>query len=546
MTGRELWRATILLSALTCLFAFPLTIHPFTHGLRGGPDHSLYLWTLAWNAHAFVAQPFALFDANIYHPLPNTLAYSENLIGVSLMAAPIQWITGHLTFSLNAVSLIMVVLCGLGAYVLARQIGLGPAAAFVAAMIFAFAPSRFFRIGQTHLGIHWLPFCLAFLHKYLDQGRARDLRIAIGFFMLQALTSGHGAIFLLVSVLGLLVFRAVTGTPLAPIKRLRDCGVTGALLLVPVVLVQIPYWVAQRDAGLRRTLVGWGVEPVSFLASPAHVWSMVLASIPATRHVNDTANAFLFPGVVPLVLAAASLRAMRRAEPPIRQAAIFYGLIVLLAYWLAVGPPVGLWQFVYWLPGLNFIREVSRFTMLGMLGLALLSAVSFEMWRRRLAPRRQRWLAVAVVVLLIGEFAAFPLDLMDTPVRIAPVDRWLDHQPKPFAIAEVPVPRGRGASERRQTAYMLHATAHWQKTVHGYSGIRQLFHEELYETLRGFPDDASLASLQAAGVTYVVVHTELYEEDAWAPVEDRLLEFRDRLTLVYLHAPGRVYRLNPP
>ena len=60
------------------------------------PDAHLYMWTLGWDAYAFLHQPLHIFDANIYHPYANTLAYSENLIGSAFFAAPIIWLTGNI------------------------------------------------------------------------------------------------------------------------------------------------------------------------------------------------------------------------------------------------------------------------------------------------------------------------------------------------------------------------------------------------------------------------------------------------------------------
>ncbi|WP_332772324.1 hypothetical protein, partial [Phenylobacterium sp.] len=73
------------MKALTVLMAAPWSLHPATRVLLDAPDTHLYIWTLAWDAHAFVTNPFGIFDANIYYPLPNTLAYSENLIGSAFL-----------------------------------------------------------------------------------------------------------------------------------------------------------------------------------------------------------------------------------------------------------------------------------------------------------------------------------------------------------------------------------------------------------------------------------------------------------------------------
>lgn len=533
--------AAALYAALTLVLAYPLSIHPDTSALPGDPDTDLFTWTLAWGTHAVVNRPLSIFDANIYHPQADTLAYSENLLGSVPFAAPVIWLTGNPVLALNAVALLSVVLCGLGAYVLARRLGLGTAAALLCGLVFAFSPARFFRIGQLHLTtVQWVPFGLASLHAYLDGGRGRDLKLAVCFFTLQALTSGHGAVFLAVAMAGLVAFRFATGDPVAPLRRARDLGVTGLLLLVPTVLVFLPYRRVQAEMGLRRSLENWAVTPASYVASPARLHEWVLSWLPDTG-VLERASAFLFPGYLPLLLACAALvwGLGRGGTPAARRAVWFYGLLTLGAALLAIGPPLGLWPLVYWLPGFNFIRVPSRFVILAVLGLAVLAGFGFDFVRARLAPARRRGLALALGALMVGEFAAIPLPTRAYAVAIPAVDRWLDTRPKPFVVAEVPV----DGSERLQSTYMLHSMAHWQKTVHGHSGIRPGLHVELYDRLRSFPDAASLDALDRFGVTYVVVHPEYYREGEWEAVQERLEAFGDRLALAHEADGGRVYRL---
>jgi hypothetical protein len=94
--------------------------------------------------------------------------------------------------------------------------------------------------------------------------------------------------------------------------------------------------------------------------------------------------------------------------------------------------------------------------------------------------------------------------------------------------------------------YMLHSTAHWQKTVHGYSGIRAPLHDRLYVLLRSFPDNESLDELDRLDVRYVVVHTELYQPGEWEQVSARIDGYGRRLQLEHVAGTGRVYSLHPP
>jgi hypothetical protein len=532
--------------ALTFLLTYPLALRPGTTIVGSDADTDLFMWTLAWDTHAFTHQPLAIFDANIYHPYPRTLAYSENLIGSALLAAPVLWLTENPVLALNAVSLASVLLCGLGAHLLGRRLGMSHSGAFICGLVFAFAPSRLFRISQLHLtAAQWIPFALAALHAYLEKGRRRDLWLAAAFFSLQALTSGHGAVFLLVAVAGLMTYRVAFMEPLNITRRVRDLGVIGLLLLAPAVLVVVPYRIVQVEMGLRRTLADWTPAPESFLASPTHLQTFLLSLVPDAR-VMERASAILFPGFLTILLAAIAFRrSPPSAEARDEAAAVsrrhmraFYGLLTLLSVLLAAGP---LWPYVYWMPGMNFIRVPSRFMILATLGLSVLAGMGFERVRISLRPRGQRLLAIAVSALLLGEFIAIPFGNVPYEVKIPAADRWLNGQPKPFVVAEAPVL----PLERYQTTYMLHAMAHWQKTVHGYSGMRPPLHETLYRQMRRFPDDLSLDSLRDLGVTYIVVHMDQYHEPGeWPEVEERLRRYEGRrLALEYQDRGSRVYSL---
>jgi hypothetical protein len=88
---------------------------------------------------------------------------------------------------------------------------------------------------------------------------------------------------------------------------------------------------------------------------------------------------------------------------------------------------------------------------------------------------------------------------------------------------------------------MLHSTAHWQKTIHGYSGIRQRFHDQLYLELTAFPDETSIGDLRSVGVTHIVVHTDAYPGN-WPEIAERIAR-TPALKLEHVEGAGRVYSL---
>ena len=553
--GRRVAAVSIAYAALTVTLAYPFSLVPGSTVVVDAPDTHLYLWTLAWDTHAFIHQPFRIFDANIYHPFANTLSYSENLIGSAFLAAPVIWITGNPVLAMNLVALLTCVLCGVGAYVLGRRVGLSPGAAFLCGMVFAFAPPRFFRMGQLHMtAVQWIPFALAYLHSYLDKGRPFDLRVGLAFFSLQALSSGHGAVFLTIAAAFVILYRIAFGEPLAFARRVRDFGVTGAYLIAPAVLVLLPYRAAQVEAGLRRTVEEEAVPTIeSFVASPTWLHRHLHAAI-GQPEINDRAIAFLFPGIIALVLvvlavllaqqqgaAISSIRHRWRKNP-----VPCYTALALICVWIFLPPPWGLWRFVYWWPGFNFIRVPSRFVILALLALSVTAGAGFDRLSLRLTTPR-RTLATALVALFLAiEYAAVPFAAVPYRLEIPAIDRWLATAPRPFVFAEVPIASigDVGTMERQQTRAMLHSMAHWQQTVHGYSGIRRPLHDQLFRELTLFPDDISIDRLRELGVTYVIVHSEQYPPGVWAGVERRLAERTD-LSLVHVEEDGRAYMILP-
>ena len=547
--ARRLIFVCALYAALTFVMAYPFSASPGSQVVADLPDTHLFIWTLAWDTHAFLHQPLRIFDANIYHPYTNTLAYSENLIGSAFFAAPIIWLTGNLVLAMNLTALLTCVLCGVGAYFLARRWGLSPAAAFLCGLIFAFAPPRFFRLGQLHMtAVQWIPFTLAFLYSYLEHARRRDLLLAIACFSLQVLSSGHGAAFLAVAIVLLFAWRVIFGQPIAIRQWLKDFGATGAYLLAPSLWVLLPYRAAQVDAGLRREYPEDSMPQLaSFLASPSRVHTYLHDAV-LGRTVNDDAVAFLFPGILVILLAALAIVTWRPVRAWLRADATgYFALLGLISTMMFVTWPIETWRYVHWLPGFNFIRVPSRFILLLMLCLAMLAAAVFDRLTARRSSRARLVASAVLATLLLAEYTSYPFAGVPYTVDIPAIDRWLNTLPKPFTIAELPVPSPGhlGQFERHHTTAMLHATAHWQKTVHGYSGIRRPLHHELYLTLTDFPKPAAIDALRAVGVSHVVVHTDQYSSrDEWREIDSQLAS-SPALELLHSEGEGRVYAVRP-
>ncbi|MGH9461020.1 MAG: hypothetical protein ACRD1X_07355, partial [Vicinamibacteria bacterium] len=242
-------------------------------------------------------------------------------------------------------------------------------------------------------------------------------------------------------------------------------------------------------------------------------------------------------------------RARRELEARMGIEAGFYFLLVIFSLWISLGPPFGLYSAMHrMVPGFDFIRVPSRFTLLTVLGLSVLSGVGLERCLAGMRSHRRRWVAAAALGVLLVEFAAFPLEAPAYALDIPRVDRWIAERARtdgPFALVELPVPDPRDGARaaRWHSIYMIHSTAHWQRLVNGYSGFAPAEQDALFRKLANFPDPASLDALEELGVSYAVIHRDGYDREAWATVAANLDAYGDRLRLEASENGDAVYSL---
>ena len=166
-------------------------------------DSILNMWILSWDGEQIrhiLAGEFSriatFFDANIFHPAPLALAYSEHLIPQAIQIFPVWLISGNPILCYNLLFLSSIVLAGLGMYLLVRELTGNTLAAFIAGLLFAFAPYRLPQSGHLQvLTSQWMPFVLYGLLRYFHTRRLRPLVGATLALVAQNLSSGYYLLF---------------------------------------------------------------------------------------------------------------------------------------------------------------------------------------------------------------------------------------------------------------------------------------------------------------------------------------------------------------
>src|SRR5438067_1819686 len=132
-------------------------------------DVIVQMTSLRWNAHALVTNPAGLFEAPLFYPYAHSLAFSENLLGQTLLALPFLLLTGNPALAANFNILLSFVLTGLFTYLLVRDLTGSRGAGLLSGVAFAFCPFRFMQMGHLHmLATEWFPFTLWALHSILN------------------------------------------------------------------------------------------------------------------------------------------------------------------------------------------------------------------------------------------------------------------------------------------------------------------------------------------------------------------------------------------
>jgi hypothetical protein len=545
---------------LTTAFTYPIAPRLGSVGRFDTGDGHWSIWCVAWVSHALATDPAHLFDANIFVPHKDTLAYSENNIVAGVLGLPAYLATGNPYATHNLSMLLGIGLAFVFGYRLARYLTRDTGASIVAAIGFAFCPFLFARTAHIQLMLFFgLPLAMLAMHRLVDApslGRGIWLGLTLA---VQALACGYYGIFAgLLSALGLPFFALTRGRWREP--RYWASGMLAAATSIGVVVpFFLPYVRVQSELGFTRS-----VEEAAFYSADIQAWLASSAwahrwMLPLLGHWNEV----LFPGALTLVggLGGAVL-AWRAATPtataappagsgtppdasgpvpPRRDVLAFYAISGGLAFWISFGPAAGLYRVLFAaIPVFSFLRAPSRVGIVVVLALAVLFASGLAVAWARLAPRHRAWAGVTLSTLMCAELFTAPLGVRDAP-PVASAYRHLATLRR-SAVLELPFFYER-SDYPRHARYMSASGWHWQPLINGYSDHIPLEFRDLAPRMHGFPSDAAFAELRNRRARYVVIHLGLYGRRDRERLLERLTAYGAYLTLLNDDGDIRLYEI---
>ena len=264
--GRPGWReravALAIYVVVAVLATWPLAWRPRT--LLGAPqgegDPYLNLFTLGWDLRQLFLAPSSwlnggVFDAPIFHPARQTLAFTDHLLLQALLVSPIYAIWRDPVLCYNVVFIASLAASAWAMWWYLRQLlddRLGP---IVGGLAWGFCAYRFSHVLHLQLqALYFLPLAFGALHRVVARRRWQDGAWLGLWFGLTAVSAVYYAVIGLVA-LGLGGLALVAGAGRVSLGRLLAPlavgGLVSAALVAPVL---VPYVQAQQREGFVRTM----------------------------------------------------------------------------------------------------------------------------------------------------------------------------------------------------------------------------------------------------------------------------------------------------
>lgn len=521
---------TLLFAALTAVMLWPMA----RHAGSVAPDHQdvyFSMWRLRWIAHALSTSPSHLFDANIFYPEKDTLAYSDAMLVEGVIAAPFARANPILVH--NLMMLAAIATSAIAMFALCRRLTGSRGAGLVAGVAFAFAPYRFEHLMHMELQwTVWMPLAFLALHQLLETGRWRDGLALGGCVALQLLSSIYYGLFL-ATLLGagaaLLLF---SERRLAWTRLLPPLAAAGLVVIAISAAYARPYGRVHEVVGDRpaEQVHLFSAQPHDYLIAPDGNW------LYGRRGRPGHGERRLFPGTIVTLLAFAALL-LRSPSPRL----LTYLLLLAIAFDLSLG-----------FSGVTFpilsrcvapfrgLRAVARLGIFVILFLSVLAAYGYAFIVSASRPAVRAALCTALIAAMLGEYAT-TVRVVEFPASAPAVYTFLARQPF-GVVAEVPVDAPGDFAEAR-AAYF--STFDWLPIVNGYSGNFPPSYLSRADRLAEFPSDRALMQLRRDGVTYLVVHEASYTTSRARQVEEALLRagMADLGTFGADDGPARLYRV---
>ena len=289
-----------LFAILTVIHLAPLSFHPAS-ALNDTQDCLLNTWIISWDQGQFFRNPLKLFSANILYPYKDTLRFSEHLFPQAVASLPVRILGGNPVLVHNFIFFLGVLLNGYAMFLLVRYLVRDDIAAVASGVIFAFGSYQMQHLAHIQLFSSWLiPLAFLYLLRFFDDKNLKNSVLFSLFFTLQALACiYYGLFFIAILALAVPLFFLIHRNKIDR-RLIMRLGLPLVPALGILLVFSLPYLSLFKDYNFQRDLEK-GADLAAYLAAPPRnlVWGNLTSFL-------GTAESFLFPGLLTILLAAAA------------------------------------------------------------------------------------------------------------------------------------------------------------------------------------------------------------------------------------------------
>jgi hypothetical protein len=508
--------ALIAFTLITC-FYFPKLFYGFSSFVETN-DGRLLAWTLSWDIHKLLTDPFHIYQSNMFYPNEQTLTYSEHMIGTSFLGIPIWLISnGNPAATFNFIMIAGFVLNAYFTFLLIRKLVNNNGVAFFGAFLNGFCSYRLWNIGHLqNVVIFYIPLCLFLFYNFLDTKKSKYL-IGIGICLLfQSLSSWYHMIFIFL-LLSLVVIYYYFKDKRLSNKDLVKIAVTFATVFIFILPFAFPYFKQNKEnhtAYLLNDIISGDIGGY-VLAPPYTFLNNINANyfgISKTRWLEN----FNYIGYVALFLSILCIVKIYRRDQPyfqFRKEALLFLIIAFVFLILSLGPYLIVndkttslklpYYFVFKLfSPIQFLRTVSRYATVVFLMISILASFGLFSLLKHFSNQSLR-LLVYTLLIIISAVEFMPIERFNRFSDMSNVPSVYQRIKKDAAVKaliELPI----DVDPFTTTKYLYYAGIHFKPIVNGYSGYEPPTYASFKNTFAAPITEFSSFLMSSIGVTHVL------------------------------------------
>jgi hypothetical protein len=467
--------------ALTLFFTYPLILG-INSFLPGMGDNWQTCWLFWWFKYSFLElgkNPY--FTDYLFHPIGMSLGSFDTMPINSFLSVPLQILFG-LIVTYNILFLLTFIISAFGVYLLANYLTKNKLASFISGVIFAFSPQRMgFSMGYLNLlSVHWMPFYILFLIKFIKH-RTNKYAIASAIFLvLTCLSSWYFMVLSLVFTFLLLIWMHEETLKFLKKRNIKPLAIFFSIAFIGIFPFLYPLLMAEK-AGLLEAYTHQADLAAYFIPFKFHTFfGKYVKFIQLGAPPSPPSDMTLYLGFTVLFLIAFCIVKCKNHFVNFwKVSALFFFLWSLGSNIIFLGNstpiPLPLF-FMKYVPLVNLFSRLPVVSVMFFLSSSILSSYAIAKMLQILKkyPKCITVLfALLLFFLIVFEYVSIPMHI--TYVKIPDFYRKISEEKEDYAILELPVGEcpGKGCpspiySNFTYSFYMYYQTLHNKKILGGY------------------------------------------------------------------------------